>query len=197
MDFVTGLSVSINWKRDSYNSILVIVDCFTKMVHYKQVKIILHTPKLGEVIIDVVIYHHGLSDSIVTNKGSFFTSKFWLSLCYFLSIKQKLSIAFLPQTDSQTHWQNSTIEAYLQTFINFEQNDWAKLLSINKFTFNNAKNSSNGYTSFELSYGYYPGVSFEKDTNPRSWSNSTDKLLAELRDLMTICRENLHHAQEF
>ncbi len=32
MDFVTGLPISANWKDDSYDSILVIVDRLTKMV---------------------------------------------------------------------------------------------------------------------------------------------------------------------
>ncbi len=34
MDFVTGLPISANWKGDSYDSILVIVDRLTKMVYY-------------------------------------------------------------------------------------------------------------------------------------------------------------------
>ena len=32
MDFITGLSISIDWKRDNYDFILVIVDWLTKMV---------------------------------------------------------------------------------------------------------------------------------------------------------------------
>ena len=71
IDFVTGLSVSIDWKGDSYNSILIIIDWLTNMVHYKPVKITLDAPGLAEVIIDVVVRHHGLLDSIVTNRGSF------------------------------------------------------------------------------------------------------------------------------
>ncbi len=35
MDFVTGLPVSTNWKGDTYDSILVIVDRLTKMVYYE------------------------------------------------------------------------------------------------------------------------------------------------------------------
>ena len=71
----------------------------------------------------VIVWHHGLSNSIVTNRGSLFTSKFWSLLCYFFDIKRSLSIAFDPQTDAQTKRQNSTIEAYLQAFVNFKEND--------------------------------------------------------------------------
>ena len=51
MDFVTGLPISINWKGDSYDSILVIVDRLTKMVYYKPVKITIDAPDLAKVII--------------------------------------------------------------------------------------------------------------------------------------------------
>ena len=81
MDFVTGLPLSSDWKSDSYNSILVIVNRLTKMVHYKPVKVTIDAPGLAEVIIDVVVWYYGLPDSIVSNRGSVFTSKFWSSLC--------------------------------------------------------------------------------------------------------------------
>ena len=81
---------------DSYNSILVIIDRLTKMVHYKPVKVTFDIPGLAEVIIDMVICHHGFLDSIVTNKGSLFTLKFWSLLCYFLGIKKRLFTTFYP-----------------------------------------------------------------------------------------------------
>ena len=102
MDFVTGLPLSADWKGDSYNSILVIVNRLTKMVHYKPVKVTINAPGLAEVIIDMVVWHHGLPDSIISDQRAIFTSKFWSSLCYFFGIKRRLSTAFHPQTDGQT-----------------------------------------------------------------------------------------------
>ena len=99
MDFVTGLPLSANWKGDSYDSILVIVDRLTKMVHYEPVKVTIDAPGLAEVIIDVVVRHHGLPDSIISDQRAIFTSKFWSSLCYFFGIKRRLSTAFHPQAD--------------------------------------------------------------------------------------------------
>ncbi len=123
MDFVTGLPILADWKGDSYDLILVIVDRLTKMVHYVPVKVTINALGLAEVIIDVVVHPHGVPESIVTDRGSFFTSKFWSLLCYFLGIKKKLSTAFHPQTDSQTERQNSTMEAYLRIFVNWEQDN--------------------------------------------------------------------------
>ncbi len=120
MAFVTGLPVSTHWKGDTYNSIQVIVNWLTNMVYYELVKVIIDDLGLAEVILDVVVRHHDLPDSIVSDRGSVFTSKFWSSLCYFLGIKQKLSTAFHPQFDGQTERQNSIMEAYLRAFVNFE-----------------------------------------------------------------------------
>ncbi len=67
MDFVTGLPISADWKGDSYDSILVIVDRLTKIVHYVLVKVTIDAPGLAEVIINVVVRHHGVPESIVTD----------------------------------------------------------------------------------------------------------------------------------
>ena len=55
MDFVTGLPLSANWQSNNYDSILVIVEQLTKMVHYKLVKVTIDAPELAEVIINVVV----------------------------------------------------------------------------------------------------------------------------------------------
>ena len=88
------------------------------------------------------------------------------------------------------------MEAYLRAFVNFKQNDPARLLPMAEFTYNNAKNASTGHTYFELNCGHYPRILYKKDVDPCSQSKLADKLSAELRELMIVCRENLHHAQE-
>ena len=55
MEFVTGLPLSSDWTSDSYDSILVIIDRLTKMMHYKPVKVTIDAPGLAEVIINVVV----------------------------------------------------------------------------------------------------------------------------------------------
>ena len=197
IDFVTGLPVLTNWKGKSYNSILVIIDLVIKMVYYEPVKITINAQRLAKVIFDMIVWHHDLPNSIISDRGLLFTSKFWSLFCYFLNIKRRLSTAFHPQTNGQTKQQNSTIEAYLQAFVNFKQNDWAGLLLLMAdFAYNNAKNASCGHTPFELNYSYHPWMSYKNDVNLCSKSKSADNLSAELKKLMIVCRENLYHAQK-
>ena len=98
---MTGLPLSANWKGNSYDLILVIVNHLTKMVHYKPVKVTINALELADIIIDVVIRHYDLPHSIISDWGAIFTSKYWSSLCYFLGIKRRLFTAFYPLTDGQ------------------------------------------------------------------------------------------------
>lgn len=99
IDFVTGLPASVNWKDDSYDSILIIVDRLTKMVYYKSVKDTIDILRLSEAIIDVIACHHGVFKSIITNISLLLMSKFRSLLCYFIEIKKKLFTAFYSQTN--------------------------------------------------------------------------------------------------
>ncbi len=88
------------------------------MVYYEPVKVTINTPCLAEMIINMVVYHNGAPELIVTDQSLLFISKVWSLLYYFLGIKKKLSTAFHLQTDGQIKRQNSTMEAYLKAFIN-------------------------------------------------------------------------------
>lgn len=65
-----------------------------------------------------------------------------------------------------------------------------------EFIYNNARNISTGYTPFKLNYGYYPQASYKESINPQCQSKSADKLATKLKELMTICRNNLYHIQK-
>ena len=63
-------------------------------------------------------------------------------------------------------WPNREIKQqyniYLYAFINFEKNDWARLLPMDEFAYNNAKTPCTGYVPFKLNCGYHLRVSFQK-----------------------------------
>ena len=99
MDFVTKLSISTDWKDNSYNFILIIIGLLMKMGYYEPVKVIIDASGLAKVILEVVVWHYSLPNSIVSDRGLLFTSKFWSLLCYIFEIEQKLSTAFHPQID--------------------------------------------------------------------------------------------------
>ncbi len=125
----------------------MIFDYLTKMVYYEPIKVIINAPGLVEVIINMVVHYYGIAKSIIIDWDLLFTLKFWFLSYSFLGIKQRLSTVFYPQTKSQIERENSIIKAYFRAFVSEKQNNWAKLLPIAKFTYNNAKNTSIVHTS--------------------------------------------------
>jgi hypothetical protein len=96
-NFVTDLPVS-----NGHDSLLVFVDRFTKMCHVIPCNKTTDAPQFTCMFLDHVARLHGVPDSLVSDRGSIFTSQFWKCLSQLLGIKGRLSTAFHPQTDGQT-----------------------------------------------------------------------------------------------
>lgn len=126
IDFVIGLSISTNWKSNSFNSILVIVDRQTKIIHYEPVKVTIDASSIVEAIIDIVVCHHGLSDAIGSNCRSVSISKSRSLLSYFLGIKQKHSTVFYPQSNSWSKRQNGIIFSSLSYWLRSSMLLWGQ-----------------------------------------------------------------------
>ena len=85
------------------------------------------------------------------------------------------------------------MKTYLRTFVNYEQNNWAKLLPMAEFAYNNAKNASTGNTYFKLNCGYHLCVSYKRNIDLGSKSKSASKLLTELQKPMSVYKENFYY----
>jgi transposase InsO family protein len=151
LDFVTDLPPSA-LDGQVYDSILVIVDRFTKMAHYVPCRKRIQAEGLATLLLREVVRLHGIPKSIVSDRGPILTSKFWSSFCYYLGVRRGLSTAYHPQTDGQTERQNQTLEQYLRTYCNYEQDNWAELLSLAEFSYNDSKHAVTGSTPFQLNY---------------------------------------------
>jgi len=69
--------------------------------------------------------------------GTEFTSKFFKALAIALDIKLYFLAGYYPEADKQTERTNQTLEQYLQIYCNYQQSDWARLLPLAEFTYNN------------------------------------------------------------
>ena len=70
-----------------------------------------------------VIVYHGIPSIIISDRETQFVNEMWEQLCKLLKIHQCLFTAYHPQTDDQTECMNATVEAYIQNFCNYAQND--------------------------------------------------------------------------
>ena len=65
-----------------------------------------------------------------------------------LGIKANRSSAFHPQTDGQTERMNSVLEQYLRMYCDYQQTDWASILPLAEFSYNNSKHSATTLSPF-------------------------------------------------
>ena len=163
MDFVVKLPPSMR-NNIAYDSILVVVDRYTKMAKYFPCMETMTAVDLADLFLDNILPLYGAPKGIVSDRGSIFTSAFWAAMCYHAKIKRRLSTAFHPQTDGQTERQNQSLEHYLRVFCSDEQDNWAKLLSFAEFAFNNSVHSTTGISPFNALYGFNPDIYYAEDS---------------------------------
>ena len=91
MDFVVGLPES-----RGFNAIWVVVDRLTKLCHMVPCKSTCSSEDLAELFLHNVWKHHGLPNTIISDRGPQFASRFWKALCKCLTIELQLSTGFHP-----------------------------------------------------------------------------------------------------
>jgi len=111
-DFITKLPLA-----QGYDSVLVVVDWFTKMAHFVPTTEKTTAEGLARLFRDSVWWLHGLPESIISDRGPQFAAGLIKELNGLLDIETKLSTAFHPQTDGQTERMNQELEQYLRMFI--------------------------------------------------------------------------------
>ena len=131
MDFIVDLP-----KSKDLTCIMVVVDRLTKMAHFIPFRCLPTAAIAADAILSTIFRLHGLPESIISDRGSQFTSAFWNRLCSLYDIEHSLSTANHPQTDGQTERVNAILEQYLRCFINERQNNWADLLPFAEFSYN-------------------------------------------------------------
>ncbi|QRW26597.1 Retrotransposable element Tf2 protein [Rhizoctonia solani] len=143
-------------KDGNHNSILVIIDSFTKYGIFVKCSKKLKAPELAELFLEHVWKRHGMPKKTVSDRGKVFNSKFLKALYRRLGIDPHFSLAYHPQSDGQTEQVNPSIEHFLRAYSGINQQDWTKWLPMAEFAYNNAVHSSTGKTPFKALYGWEP-----------------------------------------
>ena len=97
--------------------------------------------------------HHGIPNSIVSDRGSQWVNGFWKRLCEILKIQRKLSTTAHPQTDGGNERMNQEVLAYLRIFITYAQTDWSRHLPMAQIALNN-RQGTRGISPFFATHGY-------------------------------------------
>ena len=187
MDFIVELPESARM-----TTIFVVVDRFTKMVHFVPTEGLSTAEETAEIFINHILRLHGIPTEIVSDRGPQFVSRFWKRMLHLMKIKPCLSSGYHPQTDGQTERMNQTLEQYLRSFVSHHQDDWCALLPLAEFACNNTVNASTKLTPFFALTASHPR--FELLSPPESIVPAAEDRVKELQSIHAELKGNLEKA---
>ncbi len=195
MDFITELPLS-----EGCTNLLVVTDRLSKGVIMEPCSTI-SAEAVAEKFIRTVYRRHGLPKAIVSDRGTQFTGALWARVCQLLNIVRRLSTAFSPETDGSTERMNQDVEAYVRTYVDYAQENWASLIPIAELALNNHDSKSIGVSPFFLMHGYHVlPVQFDDEESPVRGATSPiqrgEAIVRKLRDATEWAQASMAVAQQ-
>lgn len=189
MDFIGGLP-----KAMGKDTILVVVDRFTKYAHFFALAHPYNAKEVAELFVREVVKLHGFPTSIVSDRDRVFLSTFWSEMFKLAGTKLKFSSAYHPQTDGQTEVVNRCVETYLRCVTGLKPKQWPKWLCWAEFWYNTNYHSAIKTTPFKALYGREPPVIIRGNDSLTS-VDEVEKMTAERNLIIDELKENLEKAQ--
>jgi hypothetical protein len=143
MVFVEQLPPSLG-----FTAILVIIDRLSKQGVFIPTVDMITSAQLAELFVLHIFSKHGIPFHCTSDCSLEFVSHFFRSLGTTLNMRLYFTSGYHLQVDSQTERVNQTLEQYLRTFCNFQQDNWSFLLLLAEFAYNNALNKTTGISPF-------------------------------------------------
>nr|GEW97287.1 reverse transcriptase domain-containing protein [Tanacetum cinerariifolium] len=141
--------------RDSigHDTIWVIVDRLTKYAHFLPMSENYKMDRLARLYFIDMVARHGVSISIISDRDSRFTSRFWQSMQDALGTRLDMSTTYHPQTDGQRERTIQTLKDMLRACILDFGESWDVHLLLVEFLYNDSYHSSVRCAPFEALYG--------------------------------------------
>ncbi|GJZ30773.1 putative reverse transcriptase domain-containing protein [Tanacetum coccineum] len=149
MDFVTKFPRT----SSGLDTIWVIVDRLTKSAHFLPMREDYKMERLARLYLNEIVARHGVPISIISDRDSRFTSRFWQSMQEALGTRLDMSTAYHPQTDGQSERTIQTLEDMLRACVLDFGGSWDVHLPLVEFSYNNSYHSSVRCAPFEALYG--------------------------------------------
>ncbi|GKF71362.1 putative reverse transcriptase domain-containing protein, partial [Tanacetum coccineum] len=137
-DFVTKLPRT----SSGHDTIWVIVDRLTKSTHFLPMREDYKMERLARLYLNEIVPRHGVPISIIFDRDSQFTSRFWQSMQEALGTRLDMSTVYHPQTYGQSERTIQTLEDMLRACVLDFEGSWDVHLPLVEFSYNNSYHSS-------------------------------------------------------
>ena len=113
-----------------HDSILVVVDRFSKMAHFLPCSKTFDASNIAKLYFDEIVKLYGFPKTIVSDRDVRFMSYFWKTLWHLMGTKLKFSTAFHPQTNGQTKVVNHSLGNLLRCLVSEANQNWDSILPV-------------------------------------------------------------------
>src|SRR5260370_40029755 len=189
MDFIEHLPSS-----NGFTAILVVVDHFTKQSLFIPTHNTINSPELAQLFLTHVFSKHAVPSHITSDWATKFVSHFFCSLSKLLQMELHFTSGYHLEGDGQTECINQVLEQYLRAYTNYQQDDWATLLPLAEFAYNNAPSATTGVSPFFANKGYHPNLA--TDTTMVVPSAEAQQFVVHLDEIHDELKQNIVDAQE-
>ena len=148
-DAVSGFRKS----KRGFTSIQVYVDRRTKLKRLATTRTTDGSAELATTTLRTIIGPHGMPKSIVSDRDSRITAKFYQELQRVLGTQTVLSTAMHAQTDGQSEREIQTLTTALRSYVDEMGDDWDEYLPALELALNSKVQASTGASPFFLVYG--------------------------------------------
>ncbi|KAD3640367.1 hypothetical protein E3N88_29590 [Mikania micrantha] len=107
---------------------------------------------MAKIYVKEIVSRHGVPVTIISDRDTRFTSRFWKNFQEDLGTKLLLSTSYHPQTDGQSERTIQTLEDMLRACIIDFGGSWDDYLPLAEFSYNNSYHSSIGMPPYEMLY---------------------------------------------
>jgi transposase InsO family protein len=128
MDFIYGLP-----RSEGKIVIIIIVD---RLIKYSYFLVLSHpftATDIAQLFLDNIYKLHGLPFSIMSDRDTIFTSKFWKGLMEKVGVKLNYSTIYHPQSDGETERVNQCIENHLICMVFNQPRKWSKWVPLAEY----------------------------------------------------------------
>lgn len=153
---------------------------------------------VAKVLVEEVIFLHGIPRVILTDLGSNFTSEVFENCCKILRITHKLATV--------THAQSVGVERFhrylgdfIRAYTNKKRDDWCQMLRFASFVYNSRINSTTKYSPHYLLYGFQTEIPTGLKSNPApiyNWDNYALIMQNRLKTAHEVAKENIRERKE-
>nr|GEX07294.1 hypothetical protein [Tanacetum cinerariifolium] len=149
MDFVTKLPRTSN----GHDTIWVIRDRLTKSAYLLPMREDFKMDRLARLYLNEIVARDGVPVSIISDRDSHFTLRFWQSMQEALGNRSDMSMTYHPQTDGQSERTIQTLEDMLRACVLDFRGSWDVHLPLVEFSYNKSYHSSVRCAPFKDLYG--------------------------------------------